>query len=86
MDLQLERDKIEQRIQLNKTEVYRLMEEIKKDIKKVKHLDKLIKHATNLGLLEIERTGSETSEQYMERIQTAGKTNSAHSFTEGSDL
>jgi len=74
MDLQIERDKIEQRIQLNKTEVYRLMEEMKRDIKKVKDLDKLIKHATKMGLLEIERTGSETSEEYMERLKKAGKT------------
>jgi len=53
MDLQLERDKIEQRIQLNKTEVYRLMEEMKRDIKAA-NLDKLIKKSDEL-LSKIEK-------------------------------
>jgi hypothetical protein len=54
MDLQIERDKIEQRIQLNKTEVYRLMEEMKRDIKAAKDLDKLIKKSDEL-LSKIEK-------------------------------
>ena len=73
MDLQKKRDELDAKIQADTKEIHRLMEVTKQNIKKVKDLDKLIKHATDLGLVEIE------SKQDVQ-------TNSAHSFTEGSDL